>query len=472
MIMGAGGVFLWLLAAPVRADTPPAGPPVVPPSSTPATAIGRLSEASPLLSFSGSVDNPTPLPLVDDPIPLVCGTECREFTFDDGAPRAPFLVSIKSTVTGPGGTFNANDGFDLYLYDPTGRLVGAANGIGANGQSAEIPSPTGGRYTVVVSFTYAEDANAAYAGEVRLMSGSSWQPPAATCGISVGGQQGCFDLPALRALPAYDLAVNGLPPVASTPLGFPFPVSTPTPSSCYADESVGLDNPSVATVQHPTQRCLRFTSDIEDAGAGPLEVRLPWLASSGTGPVPRSGFVPGECQAAQVIPTTSGGTVTRPAGPCEFHAAHAHFHYKDLISFALYQQAFGGGLGPKVGASLKESFCLADDDYFGFGTPGPNGPRQFVGQPGCNVPAGGPQGDYVIEGISSGWGDVYTWDTPDQYIDITHLPPGTYDLVEETNPAGSLLVSGPAQTCALTRLQLTSASVTLLSTEASITCPG
>jgi hypothetical protein len=36
--------------------------------------------------------------------------------------------------------------------------------------------------------------------------------------------------------------------------------------------------------------------------------------------------------------------------------------------------------------SRKESFCLTDDDYFGYGTPGPNGPHQYVGQPDCNLP--------------------------------------------------------------------------------------
>jgi hypothetical protein len=77
----------------------------------------------------------------------------------------------------------------------------------------------------------------------------------------------------------------------------------------------------------------------------------------------------------------------------------------------------------------------------------------------------------VVEGISPGWGDVYTWDTPGQFIDITDLPPGTYDLVEKTNPDGALLVSGPAQTCALTVLALTTTSVRVLSTKSSVPCP-
>ena len=78
---------------------------------------------------------------------------------------------------------------------------------------------------------------------------------------------------------------------------------------------------------------------------------------------------------------------------------------------------------------------------------------------------------FVTEGVTPGWGDVYTWDTPDQFIDISSTPPGTYDLVMKTNPVGTLLVAGPQQTCALTVLQLDASTVKVLSTTPSIPCP-
>lgn len=451
-------------------------PTLVPPSTSPPTSVGTLSPSHGVLTFAGPVDNPTPLPIVGPPVPVACAAECREFQFTT-ATTQPFLVAVKNKVTGPNGTFNANDGFDLYLYGPDGSMVGQANGIGANGQSLAVPHPVVGTYTIVVSVAYAEDPNSSYEGEVRLMTPPWWSPPAPTCGITVGGVNGCFELPTLRSLPPYDLTTAGLPPVPSSPLGFPFPTTVSTPTSCYADESLGLDNPSPATLSHPTLRCLRFTSDIEDVGAGSLEVRLPWLTTAGgSGGGAGSGFVPGQCQAQQVVLSSRGQQVTRPAGPCEFHPQHAHFHYKDLVSYSLHGLDSTGGIGVPVATSQKESFCLADDDYFGFGTSGPNGPRTYVGQPGCNVPtnlapSGGSESAYVVEGITPGWGDVYTWDTPDQYIDITSVPPGTYDLVEETNPNGVLLVAGSAKTCAVTQLQLTADSVKTLSTQPTVTCP-
>ncbi|HET6915431.1 MAG TPA: hypothetical protein VFH56_05015 [Acidimicrobiales bacterium] len=485
----AGGIVIGVAAALTAVFTwpagalspPPVGPPVVPPSPTAPEQIGVLNDASTApLSFAGAIDNPTPLPEVNSPVPAVCASPCKEFSFVDAA-SSDFLVALKNTVTGPNGTFNPNDGFDLYVYGPGGTLVASANGIGANGQSVQITNPARGKYTIVVTFTYAEDPNAAYVGEVRLESGTMWNTPTATCSVPAGTPAGCYYLPVLQAVPAYDLSVTGLPPVASTPLGFPLPADVPTSNSCYIDESYGLGDPSPSSIQNPTTRCLRFTSDVQNAGSGDFEVQLPWVTSSGSGGAPQSGFLPGGCQAQQVLTSTSGAQVTRAAGDCEFHPEHGHFHYKNLVSFRLYHYdaSAPNGIGAPVGSGLKESFCLTDDDYFGFASKGPNSARQFVGQPNCNVPsdfkastdAGGTSGAFVIEGISPGWGDVYTWDTPDQYIDITNAPAGTYELVEETNPAGAILVAGPQQTCALTQLQLTATGVTPGTTNANVTCP-
>jgi hypothetical protein len=383
-------------------------------------------------------------------------------------------VAVHNNVTPPDGSFNANDGFDLYVYGPSGKLVASGNGIGANGQAVTVNNPEFGTYTIVVTFTYAEDQNANYSGEVRLMSEGSWDQPSCTS-TTINGVAGCYDLPELVALPPYALAVGGLPPVASTPLGFPFPVSAPTPTSCYVDETLPVDNPSVAGIQNPTTRCLRFTSDVRNIGPGPLEIRIP-LFNVGSGGV-TSAYVPGQCQAEQVIASPGSPDLVRPAGPCQFHAQHGHFHYSDLLGYSLYSVIPNGtplgAPGAKVATSVKASFCLSDDDYFGYGKSWPNASRDFVGQPGCNIPASvGANNSFVDEGIKPGWGDVYTWDTPDQYIDITNVPDGTYDLIEKTNPSGELAVYGSTETCSLTQLKLTSSSVSVVGTDPSLSsCP-
>jgi hypothetical protein len=45
-------------------------------------------------------------------------------------------------------------------------------------------------------------------------------------------------------------------------------------------------------------------------------------------------------------------------------------------------------------------------------------------------------------GISAGWGDVYTWDLPAQYLDITTgVPDGRYEVVSRSNPDGGILTA-------------------------------
>ena len=206
----------------------------------------------------------------------------------------------------------------------------------------------------------------------------------------------CFELPILTADPPHDFHVDGLPPIASTPLGFPLPFAIPTGTSCYLDE----------TVQLQATRCLRFTSDVKNAGGGRLDIRVPWLSATG-----QSGFLPGQCAAEQVVRRTSGATVVRPAGPCEFHLAHVHFHYKDLVGFSLHALQSDGSPGPSIGAGLKESFCLGDNDYFGFGTAGPTArartpasltatcPRRWVAGPSSSRKASHPDGATCTHGI-------------------------------------------------------------------------
>jgi hypothetical protein len=418
----------------------------VPPSSTtPPTPIAdgqALSTAHPVLTFAGQMHNPAPVPMATPPDPTVCAVNCQLWSLQV-ATSNPFLVSVHN------GTDSIDDGFNLYVYDPDGEQVAASAGIGANGQAAVVRPEQSGLYTVAVTMTYAYDTDATYVGEARSMTPGSWDLP------HCPQARPCPLLPALRALAPTDLHIDGVPPVASTPLGFPFPAAVSTGNSCYTDE----------TVNTGALRCLRFTSQVDNVGSGNLQLQIPWAAA---GTSPSSGFVPDLCAATQVVTWSDGSTRTHDAGLCEYHPMHAHFHYRDFVEFSLREVGADGTPGAQVGASLKESFCLADDGYFGFGTPGPNGPRNYVGQPDCNVPsawtADPPQAD-VVMGMTPGWADIYTWDTPDQFIDITTTPDGVYDLAARANPSGALLLEGDPQSCSATRLRIAGDAVTVIDPE-------
>jgi hypothetical protein len=430
-----GSLFVYL-AMPSGATGP-----VSPQAPTPIAHGHALSVAEPVLTFAGEMQNPAPAPMASNPEPTACVVNCQLWSLKV-ATGQPFLVSIHN------GNDSIDDGFDLAVYDPAGNQVASADGIGANGQAVAVHPDAQGIYTVAVTMTYAYDAKSHYLGEARIMSGSSWST------VHCPSARPCPVLPKFAIRSASDVHIDGIPPVASTPLGFPIPVTLPTPNSCYADE----------TARTGAQRCLRFTSEIDNAGPGLLQLEIPWFTtSSGT---PQSGFVPGECHALQVVTMTDGSQRTRPAGDCQFHQAHMHFHYNDLVEYSLHKVTSDGQTGAQVAKSNKASFCLADDGYFGFAKRAPNGPRDYAGQPDCNIPSAAQiaAGDaWVHEGISSGWGDIYTWDTPDQYIDITRVPPGIYDIETRGNPSGKLELAGKSQPCASTRIKLTATSVKTLS---------
>jgi hypothetical protein len=414
--------------------------PISPQDPTPVAHGKRLSAAHPVLTFAGQMHNPTPLPTVSNPDPTVCVSECQLWALHVNT-KHRFLVSVHN------GSESIDDGFNLYVYDPSGAEVARAGGIGSNGQAAVV-TPTGaGVYTVAVTVTYAYDANAKYLGEARVMARPSWHVPRCR------GEHPCTELPALKVRPPTDVHVEGVPPVASTPLGFPFPVNAGTPNSCYLDE----------TFRTGATRCLRFTSDVGNVGTGPLTLQIPWAAASSDGAT--AAALPGQCEATQVIVRTDGTARRHDAGGCEFHAQHGHFHYLNFVEFSLHKVDPDGTAGKQVAASLKESFCLADDGYFGFATAGPNGPRTYVGQPDCNVPSAptpSPPDAWITMGLTPGWSDIYTWDTPDQFIDISDTPPGVYDIESRANPAGALVLSGPVSSCAATRIKLTDSAVKVL----------
>jgi hypothetical protein len=97
---------------------------------------------------------------------------------------------------------------------------------------------------------------------------------------------------------------------------------------------------------------------------------------------------------------------------------------------------------------------------------------RYAGQPGCSLPSGASgAGVELEEGLTPGWDDVYTWDTPSQLIDITNVAPGRYALIEQTNPSNTILVAGPMQTCAVTELTLTADTVTATRSIPSAPCP-
>src|SRR5437588_5425751 len=180
-----------------------------------------LGPAHPVLTFSGTFENPTPLPGVSDPDPTICASRCQQWQLTVDTTN-PFLVSIKNS------SGSMDDGLNLYVDDPSGQQIGSSAGVGSNGQAVAVTPSVKGRYRIVVTETYQYDQEITYLGEARIMSTPSWNV--------VHCSKPCPMLPQLEPSPPTAFHVDGTPPAASTPLGFPFPFDIPTGHPCCLDE--------------------------------------------------------------------------------------------------------------------------------------------------------------------------------------------------------------------------------------------
>jgi hypothetical protein len=184
---------------------------------------------------------------------------------------------------------------------------------------------------------------------------------------------------------------------------------------------------------------LRFTSSEENVGDGPLllygrrdSTRQSTMAVRQALRNGADGSIPDGYDAAQR--TTRAFTYYEPA------MAHQHWHLMNFEHFALVSPQ-----GKTIVTDRKNGFCLGD--------------RYPVADAGrlARVPGGtGPDAELaarlrenrcrhhepaaldVVEGISVGSGDDYKFDVDFQWLDITHVPSGRYNLVNTVNAEQTL----------------------------------
>lgn len=459
MALGAGGLAL----PAARASSPPGA------QLSSASAVVRWSGSTPL-AYAPPVHTPATCPVAAQ------AGACDTFSLEVALPPGTF--------THPGdGVFVAIrwatdfDQWNLYVYDASGSLVASGFQLDSNAQAVLIPHPANGVYQVVAVPFYQEAQR--YRGEASVFLDDTQRLPAGTP-----------ILPQLQTVPPFDLHVacaqpdptssetgggcTDVPPIPSNPTGWRF--GGGFTNSCYLDETAGAQ---VAGPGRPPLRCLRFSNDIRNVGTGPLRMRLRAAdAAAGIGSAidpARSG-----CQMTQVIARAGGGEQERPGGSCTFHAAHGHFHYQGLGSYALYDAPADATTPPNLAAvprvrGSKVGYCLVDVDYWADpATSTAIWPRTYS-FPTCNAPTAqsASSSSFQEMGISRGWGDVYTWDLPGQFVDITGVPDGVYDLVSIANPDCKLAEQGGGgREGAATRIRLSGSTVTTLATFGPFPVPG
>jgi Bacterial Ig-like domain/Lysyl oxidase len=172
-----------------------------------------------------------------------------------------------------------------------------------------------------------------------------------------------------------------------------------------------LTNMRIDETSQSGKRLLRFSALIRNVGDGPFEVRgkrdttsSPWSIT----------------QRIYDSTDTSGHYTEDSTGATVFYAGdgHTHWHVKDLQSYELDRLDNGS----KVGTGAKSGFCFYDTTRGSSATLS----QYFTSSSTCA--SGQPNALQMLMGITVGWGDLYSYQLPDQYIDITNLTPGGYRL--------------------------------------------
>lgn len=353
------------------------------------------------------------------PAPEACtSATCDAFTFRLDVPDGYWQddqgleVSIRWQIE--------QDDFELYLYDEDDDLVASSTGSFSTAEGVLVPQAPSGEYTAVVVPLTVDDS--AYEGLAELE-------------LSTDPTDGPL-LPNLVSKPPHDLHIVA-PVFYAT--GTPLEVAGQRPVSCYPDE----------TAEDGPRRCLRFSNTVVNDGDGNLEARF-LTEGAAQGPVDQDSQ-----RLVQRIYHGDGTYHDRQAGHYEFHEAHGHVHYEGFAQHWLYH-ADNGTLA-REGA--KNGFCMEDVAHGSWAQQG-NGPRTYS-FPACNVPTGqDDQGSWMVQGISKGWADIYTWDLPDQYIDITGLPDGCYELVTEADPGETFVEKTRDDNTASVLLEIHGSTVT------------
>ncbi|MDX1611434.1 MAG: lysyl oxidase family protein [Candidatus Thermoplasmatota archaeon] len=266
--------------------------------------------------------------------------------------------------------------------------------------------------------------------------------------VELGGQQGLGTgelLPDLVVGPPRQVRIE-------TPLGREAnPALTAGGSNgCGADE----------VADEEARRCLRFASDIGNVGHGILELILPKQEAT----LARAG---GSVDWVQRIHHADGTVREEEVSQAEYHPTHGHYHIAAFAHTYLYayDQATGTR-GELVADGGKTGFCVVDGGPLTTARPGLAGPV-FDGR-GCCYYAVFCEMDTVFVddfymGLSAGWFDIYPWWRSGQYVDITGIPDGVYELVTMANPDLLVIEAEGENNAGGVVLELTGNAVEILS---------
>ena len=172
--------------------------------------------------------------------------------------------------------------------------------------------------------------------------------------------------------------------------------------SCHPDEEPGA------------AACLRFSAGVFNVGDGPMYIRF-----VGDDAI-QLAFTRDSTPEQYFDNEAHGRFVATPAGHGEWHEFHDHRHLGDFVEYELLEVVDGGtGQLATVGTGDKHGYCTFSQQIRDWGLA--NQDHQYPSFTG----AGQFCLDYMT--LERGWGDVYRWQRPGQYVSFTSIaePDGT-----------------------------------------------
>jgi hypothetical protein len=183
----------------------------------------------------------------------------------------------------------------------------------------------------------------------------------------------------------------------------------------------------------PGRTLLRFSTEVANAGDGPLEI---W-----------GGSVSGSSQQVfQRIYQADGGSRDVLAGEFVYHAGHGHIHFE---GFATYDLILRDGSGNIVASGGKTSFCIINIRQ---PLPDATNDAEVVHGRGGNSCG-------QVQGLSVGHSDVYSASLDDQWIDVTNVADGQYFLEITTDPENDLVETNEDNNTARVAITLSNGQV-------------
>jgi hypothetical protein len=185
------------------------------------------------------------------------------------------------------------------------------------------------------------------------------------------------------------------------------------------------------------RRLLRFSSIIVNVGSGALEVHGKRSNTST------------DMTVTQRIFDDAGGHRDVATNAVMYFGGdgHNHWHVRDLEDSKLIRL----DNGRLAGTSAKHGFCFYDNYRYG------STKDAYYTSCGHNRDA-----LETSMGLSVGWGDIYRYNLPDQYIDITGLVSGKYRLRGTADPDNWFLEEDETNNFTWVNLQLTANGVRVL----------